>query len=141
MLTMEERLAQNEAAIAALREQYERVCKENRWLKDQIFGRSSEKRKPDIPEGQSWLFNEADALAEAEPEVRVAIPVHSRTKRGRNPIKGIDIIYDIPDEEKVSPHDGMRLTKVGEETAEQIDYGACQIFCVSGLTGIGFRFG
>ena len=36
---------------------------ENRWLKSQLFGRSSEKRPQDIAVEQQRLFNEAEGLA------------------------------------------------------------------------------
>jgi Transposase C of IS166 homeodomain len=57
--TIADRLAAREERIKLLEE-------ENRWLKAQLFGRSSEKTPP--AEGspdQRWLFNEAEALAEA----------------------------------------------------------------------------
>ena len=39
---------------------------ENRWLKAQLFGRSSEKMSAeDHHPDQAWLFNEAEALAHA----------------------------------------------------------------------------
>jgi hypothetical protein len=39
------------------------LSEENRWLKSQIFGRSSEKRPQEIAAEQQRLFNEAEALA------------------------------------------------------------------------------
>jgi hypothetical protein len=56
------RLAALESRSQARDERIELLEEENRWLKTQLFGRSSEKtpadeRNPD----QAWLFNEAEA--------------------------------------------------------------------------------
>ncbi|MBU6444338.1 MAG: IS66 family transposase zinc-finger binding domain-containing protein, partial [Alphaproteobacteria bacterium] len=126
MPTVEERLARTEAAIASLRERNEALAQENRWLKDQIFGRSSEKRTAPVVGNQPYLFNEAEALGETTAEERVQVPAHSRAKRGRKPIKDtlprVEIVHDLADDEKVCPHDGTPLVKVGEEPSEQTDY-------------------
>ena len=73
---------------------------ENRWLKQQLFGRSSEKREPAPSTNQPWLFNEAEAAGVAdEPTKSITIPAHSRTARGRKPIAAdlprVDIVYDL----------------------------------------------
>ena len=53
------RLAAREARIGLLEE-------ENRWLKAQLFGRSSEKRTAeDVSPDQARLFNDVEALATA----------------------------------------------------------------------------
>lgn len=126
MPTVEDRLARTEAAIATLRERNEMLAQENRWLKDQIFGRSSEKRAAPVVGNQPYLFNEAEALGEATAEERVAVPAHSRAKRGRKPILDtlprVDIVHDLAADEKLCPHDGTPLVRVGEETSEQTDY-------------------
>ena len=54
------------AALSVLSARLKLLEEENRWLKAQLFGRSSEKspredRNPD----QAWLFNEIEALAGA----------------------------------------------------------------------------
>ena len=59
-------LATLQAEVRATHERNQLLEQENRWLKSQLFGRSSEKapteeRHPD----QAWLFNEAEALAAA----------------------------------------------------------------------------
>jgi hypothetical protein len=74
------------ARLAAREERIGLLEEENRWLKSQLFGRSSEKSKTEeISPDQAWLFNEAEALAKAAapaPE-SVTIPAHERAKRGR----------------------------------------------------------
>ena len=100
---------------------------ENRWLKQQLFGRSSEKREPAPPANQPWLFNEAEAVGGAdEPTKSITIPAHSRKARGRKPIAAdlprVDIIYDLADSDKICPKDGAVLTCIGDERSEQLDY-------------------
>ena len=53
---------------------------ENRWLKSQLFGRSSEKRPQDIAVEQQRLFNEAEGLAANVVTERVTIGAHQRKK-------------------------------------------------------------
>ena len=79
--------------LAAREQRIELLEQENRWLKAQLFARSSEKmtaeeRHPD----QAHLFNEAEALAQAAAQapVSVTIPAHERSKGGRkNLTKGM----------------------------------------------------
>lgn len=123
------RLAALETHGQAREERLQLLEQENRWLKAQLFGRSSEKtsteeRHPD----QAWLFNEAEALtkaAESAPQT-VTIPAHDRRKRGRKTLSAalprVEVLHDLPDEQKVCPRDGTTLERIGEETAEQLDY-------------------
>jgi transposase len=113
---------------------------ENRWLKSQLFGRSSERRVPDAtaPEPdpsspQGWLFNEAEALlaSAAAASESVKIPAHERAKRGRKPLAAslprLEILHDLPDDQKHCPVDGTALQRIGEETSEQLDYVPAQV--------------
>ena len=116
------RLAAREARIQLLEE-------ENRWLKSQLFGRSSEKRGVEIAAEQAHLFNEIEALAasaEAAPEA-VQIPAHERKVRGRKHLSAdlprIEIVHDLPESEKVcATCEGTALRRIGEESSEQLDY-------------------
>lgn len=121
------RLARREARIGLLEE-------ENRWLKAQLFARSSEKtpveeRSPD----QAWLFNEAEALAKASESapVSVTIPAHERGKGGRKKLSAtlprVDVIHDIAADQKLCATDGTPLTRIGEEISEQLDYKPAQV--------------
>ena len=117
------------ARLAAREERIKLLEEENRWLKSQLFGRSSEKTpSEDHSPDQAWLFNEAEALAkaaESAPE-SIKIPAHERRKRGRKPIAAdlprIEVIHDLPPDEKICPHDGATLKRIGEESSEQLDY-------------------
>lgn len=73
------------ARLAAREERVRLLEEENRWLKAQLFGRSSEKTPvEDISPDQAWFFNEAEALAkaaEAAPQ-SITIAAMSATSAG-----------------------------------------------------------
>jgi transposase len=107
---------------------------ENRWLKAQLFGRSSEKtpREETHPD-QARLFNEIEALAQsasAEPE-KLRVPAYERSKRGRRKLAEalprVEIIHDLSEADKVCPTDGAALERIGEETCEQLEMVPAQI--------------
>jgi len=103
------------------------LIQENRWLKQQLFGRSSEKQSASLPANQSWLFNEAEAVATPAEEVaEIAIPAHARKAAGRKPIADnlprVDIIHDLSEAEKICPKDSTMLECIGKEESQQIDY-------------------
>jgi len=102
---------------------------ENDLLREQIrlllakhYGPSSEKSDTQ----QLGLFNEAEQEAEAAPadEPEIEVPAHVRKKPGRKPLPAslprVRIEHDIPDTEKQC-HCGCNLTRIGEETSEQLD--------------------
>src|SRR5665213_38530 len=116
------------AQLAARDERVQLLEEENRWLKAQLFGRSSEKtpleeRNPD----QAWLFNEIEALAESERDApaTITIPAHDRAKRGRKKLAAdiprVEVVHDLSEAEKVCPLDGTALERIGEETCEQLE--------------------
>jgi transposase len=117
------------ARLAAREERIKLLEEENRWLKAQLFGRSSEKTPPtEASPDQRWLFNEAEALAHAAqsaPE-RILIPAHERKKRGRKRLSPelprVEVLHDLADHEKVCAQDGTALERIGEEISEQLDY-------------------
>jgi transposase len=98
-----------------------------RLLKHQRFGRKSEQAN----EAQIWLFNEAEAtVPETDPgeeaDDSVFVEGHTRKKRGRKPlpdwIPRVEILHDLPDEEKVCGEDGTALERIGEEVCEQLEF-------------------
>jgi transposase len=96
-----------------------------RLLKAQKFGPSSEQASVDQ---LRLLFNEAELLAVAtdEPDL-IVIPSHERKARGhRKPLPAqlprVEIIYDLPESEKVCAYDGNALKLIGQDTSEQLDY-------------------
>ena len=60
---------------------------------------------------------------ESEKEETITIPAHSRKKSGRKPLPANlpheEVVHDIPEEEKVCAC-GYQLTRIGEETSEQL---------------------
>jgi transposase len=117
------------ARVAALDERNKLLAEENRWLKAQLFGRSSEKmpvedRNPD----QAWLFNEIEALVESEPDApaTITIPTHDRAKRGRKKLSAdlprIAVPHDLAEADKFCPYDGTPLERIGQEISEQLEF-------------------
>ena len=106
--------------------QLEEALKQQR---QQQFGASSEKTSPD----QLGLFNEAEAIEveTAAEEATITVPSHTRKRKPRVSIPADlpreDIIHDIPDSEKVCPHDGTELKCIGSDDHEQLDIIPAQI--------------
>ena len=96
-------------------------------LQQKQFGSSSEKLSP----AQAELFDEADddaAKIDADNVTAVntiEIPAHTRSTKRRVSIPAdiprVDIIHDLPDDQKICPHDGSALKRIGSETHEQLD--------------------
>src|SRR5690606_9982898 len=111
------KIATRDAQIALLNEQLKQLLK-NR------FGSSSEK----VSQDQLGLFNEAEETLSAElPEDTETTTVKSHT-RARKPRISIpdnfpreEFVHDIPDSEKICPHDGTALNVIGSEDHEQLD--------------------
>ena len=93
-----------------------------------LFSAKSEARG----NSQSDLFNEADALASAGPvteevpvESGIEIAEHTRQKRGRKPLDPAlprEIVrHELPESERLCPHDGKTLVEIGVEISEQLD--------------------
>ena len=93
---------------------------EVRFLKDQIYGRSSEKLPgAGVSPDQKMLFNEAEVLAAieaaeaAEPQRTTTVAAHERQKRphrgGREAIPAhlprVEILHDLPQQEKWCTHE------------------------------------
>lgn len=102
------------------------------------FGPSSEKWDRD----QFQIFNEAEDLADptldeaeepesesedaAAPEAEGKAAPKPRRPRGRRPLPEWlprrDVIHDLSPEEKICPHDGEELKRIGEVVSEQLEY-------------------
>lgn len=103
-----------------------------RQLRHKQFGASSEQINP----LQDSLFDEAegDCSDEAEatdtPET-ITIATHARHKQNKpripEDLPREEIVHDLPEAEKVCPHDGTALKCIGEETSEQLDIIPAQI--------------
>src|SRR5690606_34645578 len=111
------KIAARDAQIAVLNEQLKQLLKKR-------FGSSSEK----ISQDQLGLFNEAEEALSAElPEAAETTTVksHARACKPRVSIPDNfpreEFVHDIPDSEKVCPHDGTALNVIGSEDHEQLD--------------------
>jgi transposase len=88
------------------------------------YAASSEKLSPD----QIRLFDEAEtetqAVVPGEDET-VSVPAHTRHKRGRKPLPAalsrVEVIHELPEAERVCPHDGKPLAEIGAVISEQLD--------------------
>jgi transposase len=142
MPTPEEIAALQQALADALRRSEElagelRVLRTERDLlqeqlnkfKRQLFAAKSE------ASGQhqkDMFFNEAEVegakaqpTAEETDDDRVEVPAHKRSKRGRKPLDPAlprEVVrHELPEDERVCPHDGAALREIGVETSEQLD--------------------
>jgi transposase len=121
-------------AQAAREHEYEtelqRLREQLNLLLAKRYGPSSEKLSPD----QLSLFNEAeldtDTPPEREPAATVPVAAHERKRGGRKPLPDtlprVRIEHDLPAGEKRCPC-GCDLTRIGEETSEQLDIVPAQV--------------
>ena len=98
-----------------------------RLFKNELFGRTSEKRSFPNPYQLPVVDDDHD---QADDEFRpdddgIVIAAHSRGKRGRKPLPQdlprIDIIHDLSEDKKQCTC-GVRLSRIGEEVSEKLDY-------------------
>ena len=103
-------------------------------FKRQLFAAKSEKTGEALGTDQKdMFFNEAEALgATAEPAAEesaddksIDVPCHKRVKRGRKPLDPAlprEVVrHELPESERVCPHDGAALQEIGVEATEQLD--------------------
>lgn len=95
-------------------------------LQKELFGRKSEKCRPDEDEGgrQLQLFNEAEALAHEKIQPPLTIAEHTRQKPKRKPLPAdlprVEVIHDIDEAQKVCAC-GAQLSRIGEDVCEKLD--------------------
>ena len=98
-------------------------------FKRQLFDAKSE---ASATHQKDLFFNEAEgvgaqaqpAAAETEDEL-IDVPAHKRAKRGRKPLDPAlprkVVRHELPQDERVCPHDGAALSEIGVEVSEQLD--------------------
>jgi len=107
-------------------------------LQQELFGQKSEKKVLEPPGTQCNFFDlcqEEESEAKA-PEI-IQVPTHPRKKkRGRKPfpenLARIEVIHDLSEEEKQCAC-GSRLTRMGEETSEQLQYIPAQLQVIQNI--------
>ena len=155
------RLKVSEESLRQLREAHEQLQaqhrqaldrkglleEEVRWLKGQLYGRSSERLTgSDVSPDQKMLFNEAEVLAAieaaeaAEDERTTIIAAHERKARphsgGREPIPAHlprkEILHDPPAHEKwcTHEHEGVcwARERIGEEISERYHFEPAKVW-------------
>jgi transposase len=105
-------------------------------LSRRIFGKTSEQLSPDqLTLAYEQLGNEIDkAQAPEEPDsVETAPAEKAKPKRGRRAIpkniRRVDVVVDIPEEEKTCTSCGVTRERIGEETSEKYDYIPAELVC------------
>ena len=97
-------------------------------FKRQLFAASSEASAHQ----KDLFFNEAESLgaqaelaAEETDDDKVDVPAYKRAKRGRKPLDPAlprEVLrHELPEGERVCPHDGAALREIGVEVSEQLD--------------------
>jgi transposase len=101
--------------------------------KRQLFAASSE---VSAQHQKDMFFNEAESLgAQAEPAAeepgddsdddKIDVPGHQRARRGRKPLDPAlprEVLrHELPEDQRVCPHDGTMLREIGGEVSEQLD--------------------
>ncbi|HDY84030.1 MAG TPA: IS66 family transposase [Halieaceae bacterium] len=87
------------------------------------YAASSEKISPD----QVCLFDEPEVEIPATDDTDdvIVVPAHTRKKRGRKPLPDnlprIDVIHELPEDERHCPHDGQLLAEIDAVISEQLD--------------------
>ena len=125
-----EALAERDAELERRERTLQRRALEIERLREQLnallasrYGASSEQ----IPDEQLRLFNEAEAgaSAQAPQPPLLEVPAHQRRRGGRRPLPEnlprIDVVHELDEAERVCPHDGARLERIGEDVTEQLD--------------------
>lgn len=133
--TFEARLAEEQKAFEArILELYERL----RLARSRLFGRSSESHA-----GQAWLFNEAEAVADAceASDAAHLVPTdtasstqkRSRVTRGRGKrqplaaeLPRVDVIHEVPESQRTCAC-GTPMVEIGQEVSEQLDIVPMQV--------------
>jgi transposase len=98
-------------------------------FKRQLFDAKSE---VSAAHQKDMFFNEAEVEgAQAQPaaaetgDETIDVPAHQRVKRGRKPLDPAlprEVLrHELPEGERVCPHDGARLSEIGVEVSEQLD--------------------
>ena len=120
----EHEIQSKEQKIQSLTGKIEAIQEQLRLAISKQFGPSTEKY---IPEQKDLFFNEAEAqVIKAKQDGKTTkVASHNRKKKGRvalpPELPRVEVIHDIAEDEKVCPHDGHTLHKIGEEVSEQLE--------------------
>jgi len=122
-------LAEAMGELRVVRTERDLLKEQLNHFKRQLFAARSE---AGATHQKDLFFNEAEAQAkDAQPaeeereDDQVTVPAHKRSKRGRKPLDPAlprEVIrHELPEHERVCPHDGATLAEIGVEASEQLD--------------------
>lgn len=128
------RLAFLEKENQGLREENGHLYTALRLMRHRQFGRKSEKLGEMPLFATLSLFDEPGLEPEKEPAAETTEPAEKKKegkKSGRKPLLADlpreNVIHDLSDDQKTCLCCGHHMTKIGEETSEQLDYIPAQI--------------
>lgn len=120
--------------ITQLQDKLDSLLEQLRLARHKQFGTSSEKQDASQAD---LFFDEAETLVQDteqtadDDDAGIDVPAHTRKKPGRTAIAAhlprIEVIHDLPEDEKFCDEDGHPLHKIGEENSEQIEIIPAQI--------------
>ena len=121
-------LAEAMGQLRVVRTERDLLQEQLNHYKRQLFSAKSE---AGATNQKDLFFNEAEVEgAKAQPageerDDQIEVPAHKRAKRGRKPLDPAlprEVVrHELPENERVCPHDGAALTEIGVETSEQLD--------------------
>jgi len=104
-----------------------------RLLKDQLFGRKSERLEELNALGQLNLFGDGEDLDHPAPSPKTRVNSHNRKKPRRTPIPEeyprIDVVHDIDEQDKIC-HCGCRKSMINEDISEELDITPAKIHVI-----------
>ena len=138
LMSATEEIAALQKALASAKSELILVRTERDLLKERLnkFMRKIFAAKSEVSSQsqKDMFFNEAEALgAQAQPAAQeedgkdegIDVPAHKRAKRGRkllDPALPRTVVrHELPESERVCPHDGATLKEIGVEASEQLD--------------------
>jgi len=123
---LQARISEQDAQLQARAERIRQLEEIIRSFQRKTFSASSEQASA----AQLGLFNEAEA-SEATEAPEVIVKPHARQRRGRPALPPElpreEVIHDLPEADKVCPHDGTPLALIGQEVSEQLDIIPAQV--------------
>ncbi len=100
------------------------LLEEIRLLRAQLYGRKSEKARPEGGPQPLPLFDMPEPGGEEEKEEETVVPAHTRKKKGRKPLPEnlprVERVHDLDPAEKICAC-GTELSRIGEEVSEQLE--------------------
>ena len=140
LMSATEEIAALQKALASAKSELTLVRTERDLLKERLnkFMRKIFAAKSEVSSQNQkdmfFVFNEAEVLgAQAQPAAQEeddkdddqGAPAKKRVKRGRKPLDPAlprtVVRHELPESERVCPHDGTPLKEIGVETSEQLD--------------------